>query len=57
METKNNYWQQILDIMELIVSSYKARKGDPDAWESTIKKIRGSGPTPPAFKKLDSIYW
>ena len=27
------------DILELIVSSYKARRGDPDAWESTIKKF------------------
>ena len=39
METKTNFWQQILDIMELIISSYKARKGDPDAWESTIQKF------------------
>lgn len=39
METKKNFWQQILDITELIISSYKARKGDPDAWEGTIKKF------------------
>ncbi len=39
METKLNIWQKILDISELIISSYKARKGDPDAWESTIRKF------------------
>ncbi len=39
MDNKMNFWQQILDIMELIKSSYKARKGDPDAWERTIVKF------------------
>ena len=39
METNTNFWQQILDFMELIISSYKARNGDPDAWESTITKF------------------
>lgn len=39
LDTKKSFWQQITDIVELVVSSYKARKGDPDAWESTIKKF------------------
>ena len=39
MITKKNNWQKVLDIFELIISSYKARKGDPEAWESTIKRF------------------
>ncbi len=39
MESKKNFRQRVLDGLGLIVSSYKARKGDPDAWESTIKKF------------------
>jgi len=39
MKTKKNVWQKVLDFLELITSSYKARKGDPDAWESTIKRF------------------
>lgn len=39
METKKNFRQRFADMAELIVSSYKARKGDPEAWESTIRKF------------------
>ena len=39
MITKKNNWQKVLDIFELIISSYKARKGDPEAWENTIKSF------------------
>ena len=39
MAAKKSFWQRVTDTGELIVSSYRARKGDPDAWESTIKKF------------------
>jgi len=39
LESKKSIWQRVAEIAELVVSSYKARKGDPDAWESTIKKF------------------
>jgi lysophospholipase L1-like esterase len=39
MKPTKNFWQRITAIVELIVSSYKARKGDPNAWESTIRKF------------------
>jgi len=39
METKNNLWRRFMDGVELIISSYKSRKGDPDAWEKTIQKF------------------
>jgi lysophospholipase L1-like esterase len=51
MEPKKNFWQHILDFMELIQSSYKAKKGDPDAWESTIKKFEEQDQLHPPAKK------
>jgi lysophospholipase L1-like esterase len=39
MESNKNFWQKLIDGLELIASSYKARKGDPNAWEKTIKKF------------------
>jgi lysophospholipase L1-like esterase len=39
MKTSKNFWQRFIDGLELVVSSYKARRGDPDAWENTIKKF------------------
>ena len=39
MDTKKNLWQRFMDGLELIVSSYKSRKGDPDAWEKTIQRF------------------
>ena len=46
MEANKNFGQRFLDFLELIISSYKARKGDPDAWENTIKK----------FEALDQLH-
>jgi len=39
MELFKNFWQRLLDVVEFVVASYKAGRGDPNAWESTIKKF------------------
>jgi lysophospholipase L1-like esterase len=39
MGKNKNVWQRFLDGVELIVSSYKASRGDLDAWERTIEKF------------------
>ena len=53
METNKNLWQRFMDGLELIVSSYKSRRGDPDAWEKTIQKFENKDRLHPPEK--DSI--
>ena len=50
MESNYNFWQRVLNLIQLIVSSYKARRGDPDAWETTIKKFEGQDRLHPPLK-------
>jgi lysophospholipase L1-like esterase len=45
-----NFLQRFLDGLELIVSSYKARQGDPDAWENTIRKFESQDQLHPPEK-------
>jgi len=53
MEIDNNLWQRFKDGLELIISSYKSRMGDPDAWEKTIQKFESHDRLHPPDK--DSI--
>ena len=50
MDKKTSLWQRVSDILELIISSYRARKGDPDAWESTIQKFEAQDQLHPPEK-------
>ena len=52
MELNKTVWQRFLDGLELVVASYKAGQGDPNAWESTIKKFEVQDQYHPPAKNL-----
>jgi hypothetical protein len=39
MKTNPTFWQRFSDGMDMFVSMIKSARGDPDAWENSIKKF------------------
>lgn len=52
MSFLNNLWQRISDVLDLIVSGIKSARGDPDAWESSIRKFEAQDRVKPPASGL-----
>ena len=39
MNSWNNFWQSFSHGVDMFVSGIKSARGDPDAWENSIKKF------------------
>jgi len=53
MKTNPTFWQRFLDWTDLFASVIKSARGDPDAWENSIRKFEAQDQlTPPEKNKF-----
>lgn len=52
MKTKNNIWQRFSNGMDMFMSIIKSARGDPDAWETSIKKFEAQDRHLPPAKNV-----
>jgi lysophospholipase L1-like esterase len=50
MKTNPTFWQRFLDGVDMFVSILKSARGDPDAWETSIKKFEAQDQSDPPKK-------
>jgi lysophospholipase L1-like esterase len=50
MRTDPTFWQRFLDGIDMLVSMIKSARGDPDAWEASIKKFEAQDQLHPPMK-------